>query len=293
MDETKYKHQGFIGTALAEVLSIIIDTDAEGCELYGTIKAVDCHGSICMYDVEREDSESIKRNDSLFLTQGTRAICAERGFTVYFNLRDKERGDAEFICGQFSWEVSEDWNKRIVANVEGHFGSAARVEYAVFDAAIEANIWATFYNKDKTVSSCGLDLSGSIVARYKYRCGRPVCDKQDPNKYYEITMLDCGLTELDDQDLIPFYRSVVVVPAGYILSIEVNLEGNDTEGRPASWTGEVKLFPDEIIQATTDVELIGEYGVLKFGAVGFHYFDPLQHVESGKEIMRHNGWLLN
>lgn len=285
MDDHVYKNRSVLGTPLAEVFSVIIKPYADqDCEVYGSIEVHDCNGTVCIYNYERDDTETIERNgSSIGLSNRERAISACRSFTVYFDLKDKNNGDAELIKTSFDWvEATGSYDECLFANVNGKHGSA-EVYYGVYRLAIEANVWAQFIKRENAPSDA-LTINASIFGRYKKRYNYNV--REDLKKYYEISMLEC-MVDVYDQGIFPFERSVVVVPCHSSLAIKVKMTREEND--EPLWEGEVELSAGDILQGDNHKDIEGEYGSIRVDAKGFHYVNLLKEVDNLKRAYRESG----
>lgn len=300
MDFHTYKRLAVPGSPLAEVFSVIInlDDEEEEYELYGTIRVDDDEGTLYIYNVGREDSETICSNESLPLSNRDRAILAGSHFTVYFDLKDKN-GDAEFIKDSFCWDVETDgrYNKCLVKDVKGRHGSAT-VYYTVHSVAVETYISAEFIKGG--IGASGPYISGNLVACYKnwydQRAYQDYLDDRyayhDSKKHSQVTLFDGRMVELDDGDIFLLDRPVVTLPSYTSLVIKVYV--HRYEDGQVLWNDEVEFSPSDINNWTVCKDIQGTFGVIRVSVHGFNYVERLfEWVQVLKDKMRQIGGLLS
>lgn len=269
-----YKHRAVPGSPLAEVSSVIISPYyAEECQLYGTIRVDDDEGSVYIYNLEPEDSETIKSpNDSLILSNRDRAIFASNNFTVYFDLKDKNNGDAEFISNFFSWDVEIEtetdggYNKLLVKDIKGQQGSA-RVYYTVHSIALEASIRAQFIPEKSGMSDPRIYVR--LIAHYKNRYEND--GSQDSKEKSQVMIFEGELPDVeeDEHDDLELDRSIVTLPSyAYLVVGAYFLRYEDDE---LLWKSEVEFSARDVDKSFAWKVIQGTCGVIRVTVRAFCY----------------------
>lgn len=211
-----------------EVFSVVISCYGnEMCGIYGTIMVDDGLAEVFIFKREENHPEIVGPSGTSLLLDIHREIIGGN-FVMKFDLKDVKGRVISKGWMAYQFFGRSYWlNWPLCSLIRGEAGYAA-VHYTIFSGTVAAEVKVLFLSDD---GGCGcVSVMGRLVAQYSnYKYSTPygreyrrsvLFDKRHPE--------DCLL--LNPGSELPLSRSVVAVPIGWTLEIEVNVQLNS---RPA------------------------------------------------------------